>query len=378
MTVAADLSARLADQAEAVCRHYLSSGRREGRYWLVGDVANSPGRSLYVRLKPGEGSKPAGKWTDAASGEHGDLLDLIAANQGLTTLKDTLAEARRFLSLPQPEPTDGPRRSAPAPTGSPEAARRLFAISKPISGTIAQAYLRTRGITDLRSCTSLRFHARCWYRGDEDDPDDSRRDAWPALIAAVTDMHGSITGVHRTWLAPSGSDKAPVATPRRAMGHLLGNAVRIGTATDVLAAGEGLETMLSLRQALPTLPTAAALSANHLAALILPPGLRRLYVTRDDDAAGHRATAELIDRATTLGVEALPLDALMGDLNDDLRQLGLSALVDGLRSQLAPGDFARFAASARAGNGRHAAAAWRCAKPNHDACPRVGEAPTAF
>lgn len=378
MTVAADLSARLADQAEAVCRHYLSNGRREGRYWLVGDVANSPGRSLYVRLKPGEGGKPAGKWTDAASGEHGDLLDLIAANQGLTTLRDTLTEARRFLSLPRPKPTDGSRRSSPAPTGSPEAARRLFAISKPISGTIAQAYLRTRGITDVRDCTSLRFHPRCWYRGDEDDPDDRRRDAWPALIAAVTDMHGSITGVHRTWLAPSGSDKAPVATPRRAMGHLLGNAVRIGTATDVLAAGEGLETMLSLRQALPTLPTAAALSANHLAALILQPGLRRLYVARDDDAAGHRATAELIDRATALGVEALPLDALMGDFNDDLRQLGSPALVDGLRGQLAPGDFAKFAASARAGNGLHGEAAKRRIKPEHNACPRVGEMPTAF
>ena len=40
-----------ARDAEAVCRHYLSNGRREGRYWLVGDVRNTPGRSLFVRLK---------------------------------------------------------------------------------------------------------------------------------------------------------------------------------------------------------------------------------------------------------------------------------------------------------------------------------------
>jgi hypothetical protein len=46
----ADISRRLAENAEAVCRHYLSNGRREGRYWLVGDVHNTPGRSLYVRL----------------------------------------------------------------------------------------------------------------------------------------------------------------------------------------------------------------------------------------------------------------------------------------------------------------------------------------
>ena len=40
---AADLARRLARNAEAVCRHYLSNGHREGRYWLVGDVANTPG-----------------------------------------------------------------------------------------------------------------------------------------------------------------------------------------------------------------------------------------------------------------------------------------------------------------------------------------------
>ena len=39
---------------------------------------------------------------------------------------------------------------------------------------------------------------------------------------------------------------------------------------DVLAAGEGIETMLSLRCVLPTLPMAAALSANHLSAMLLP------------------------------------------------------------------------------------------------------------
>jgi hypothetical protein len=62
---AADLAHRLARNAEAVCRHYLSNGRREGRYWLVGDVANTPGRSLFVRLSgPDSGKGAAGKWTE--------------------------------------------------------------------------------------------------------------------------------------------------------------------------------------------------------------------------------------------------------------------------------------------------------------------------
>ena len=62
---AADLAHRLARHAEAVCRYYLSNGRRQGRYWLVGDVANTPGRSLYVRLNgPDSGKGAAGKWTE--------------------------------------------------------------------------------------------------------------------------------------------------------------------------------------------------------------------------------------------------------------------------------------------------------------------------
>ncbi|MEY9796381.1 hypothetical protein ABH984_004396 [Bradyrhizobium ottawaense] len=46
---ASELARRLARDAEAVCRHYLSNGRRQGRYWTVGDVRNTPGRSMFVR-----------------------------------------------------------------------------------------------------------------------------------------------------------------------------------------------------------------------------------------------------------------------------------------------------------------------------------------
>ena len=48
---ASELAQRLARDAEAVCRRYLSAGRREGGYWLVGDVRNTPGRSMFVRLR---------------------------------------------------------------------------------------------------------------------------------------------------------------------------------------------------------------------------------------------------------------------------------------------------------------------------------------
>lgn len=340
-SIAADLAQCLARNAEAVCRHYLSNGRREGRYWLVGDVANTPGRSLFVRLTgPDHGPGAAGKWSDAATGAHGDLLDLIAANRHCAGLAATLAEARDFLALP-PSPISPSAPRLKMSHGSSEAARRLWAISTPIAGTVAEVYLRRRGITDVRYLAALRFHPRCWYRPDRDDPPGTP-DAWPALIAAIRDTSQHLTGVHRTWLDPAGTDKAPVATPRRVLGHLLGHGVHFGAPAEIMAAGEGIETMLSLRQALPTLPAIAALSARHLAALVLPPGLRRLYIARDDDAAGRAAVATLFERARDAGIEAVPLDAAHGDLNDDLRHSGREIVRSILLPQLHQQDRARL------------------------------------
>ncbi len=341
---ASELAIRLGREAEAVCCHYLSSGHRAGRYWLVGDVRNTPGRSMFVRLTgPESGKGAAGKWTDAQSGEHGDLLDVIREALGLVDFRDVTEEARRFLALPRPEPertrTPTGRTLSPAP-GSPEAARRLFAMAQPIHGTIAEIYLRERAITRLSGTAALRYHPRCYYRPDAHSPTEIR----PALVAAVTNLAGRQTGAHRTWLAPDGSGKAAVETPRRAMGDLLGHGVRFGTASEVLAVGEGIETVLSPRQVLPRMPMLAALSAAHLAAVVFPQALRRLYVIRDRDPAGEGARDSLVARATSLGIEVVSLTPVEGDFNDDLRRFGSDALRAGLMEQLHPEDVRRFMA----------------------------------
>ncbi|MBI1619657.1 DUF7146 domain-containing protein [Aquamicrobium zhengzhouense] len=339
---ASELAIRLGREAEAVCRHYLSAGRRAGRYWLVGDVQNTPGRSMFVRLTgPESGKGAAGKWTDMATGEHGDLLDIIRQSLGLVDFRDLAEEARRFLSLPYPEPEKTrtpPGSTSSAASGSPEASRRLFAMAQPIHGTLAEIYLRGRVITRLSGTIALRYHPRCYYRPDEHSPTEIR----PALVAAVTDLSGHQTGAHRTWLAPDGSGKAAVETPRRAMGDLLGHAVRFGTAAEVLAAGEGIETVLSPRQVLPRMPMLAALSAAHLAAILFPATLRRLYIIRDRDPAGDGARSNLVARAASFGIEAISLTPVEGDFNDDLRRHGADGLRAALKDQLHPEDVRRF------------------------------------
>ena len=326
-----DLARRLADRAEAVCRHYLSNGRRLGNYWTVGDVRNTSGRSMFVRLKD-TAKGPAGRWTDAATGERGDLLDVVREALGLIAFGDVAIEARSFLGVSHVEPRSSTpvHHSTRAPAGSIEAGRRLFGMSQPINGTTVETYLRGRGITTLHETGALRFHPRCYYRPE----DDGRTETWPALIAAVTDLDGRLTGAHRTWLAPDGTGKAPIDTPRRAMGDLLGNAVRFGMPDSVMAAGEGIETTLSLRCVLPDMAMAAALSAAHLAATLFPTTLRRLYIIRDNDPAGEGARDRLIERAIKAGIEAIVLSPKMKDFNEDLRYLGLTPLRTSIAEQL--------------------------------------------
>jgi len=272
--------------------------------------------------------------TDAATGEHGDLLDIVRLSRNLASVIEAMDEARLFLSLPRPDPP----KPIPAPRSSPEASRRLYAMGQPLRGTLAHDYLIGRAITaDIRSLP-LQFHPSCYHQIGVDGP----REARPALLAAVTDLAGTITGVHRTWLDPARATKAQLSTPRKAMGHLLGNGVRFGVAYEVLAAGEGLETMLSLRTVLPTMPMVAALSSNHLAALLLPAGLRRLYVAVDDDRAGRHAVERLRDREDLNGIELRELVPNLGDFNEDLRRRGPEALVEAIGPQLATEDVARF------------------------------------
>lgn len=343
---ASELARRLGEQAEAVCREYLSNGHRSGNYWMVGDARNTTGRSMHVRLKTST-KGTAGKWVDEATSEFGDLLDVIRESCGLVDFREVADEARRFLSMPLPPPQLQPQPlgaqcQPAAKRGSPEAARRLFAMSQPIAGTLAERYLAGRGILLSTHERALRFHPGCYHRNLVT----GETQTLPALIAAVTNLDGRITGLQRTWLDPSGHGKAQLADPRRSLGDILGNGIWLGhqpgATVPVMAAGEGFETMASLRTVVPVLPVAAATSANHLAGLTFPPGCRRLYIAADADAAGRHGIERLSQRAGESGIFALVLRPQLGDFNDDLRHLGPAHLAAWLSDQLVPEDVRLF------------------------------------
>ena len=315
---AARAAAALAGRAEEVCRHYLPRGRKQGRYWVTGDIRGARGRSLFVRLSP---PGAPGKWTDASTGEHGDLLDLVRIASGAGSLRAALAEARAFLSLPSVAASAGPDTYDRV-----QAARSLWQRCRAIDGTHAEAYLRARAIHRCRF-PALRFHPALLHR------DEGGVSRLPALVAAVTGDDGALSGVHRTWLDPQRPAKAALPRPRKALGRVHGLAVRFGEpAPATLLVGEGIETVLSLVTALPDTVAAAALSAGSLGAFAPPAGTARLVIARDNDVDGERAAERLARRCARAGVDALTLVPAGDDFNDDIVALGPAALA----ARLAP------------------------------------------
>lgn len=336
-----DLAIQLAERAEAFCRYYLSNGHRSGGYWIVGDTANTKGSSLFVRLTgPAHGRGARGKWQDAATGEHGDLLDLLAAREGHRALAETLAEARRFLGKPDVAAKDGYARGTPfiKRVDTAVIARRIWDEGRPLSGTLAETYLSLRQLP-LPYPADLRFHPALEYRNHMT----GEINFHPALLAAVRDASGGARGIQRCWLAPNGQ-KAAIGDPRRSLGHFHGHGVWLRHddrehSSGTLLIGEGVETVLSLACIVPSAGMVAALSASHLAEFVLPEWVRSLLIARDNDPAGLRAARKLASRAAENGINVSVLRPVLKDFNADLRLLGRDVLAANLQRQW-PGQLA--------------------------------------
>lgn len=127
---AADLSEKLWDQVEKVAKFLLPKGHLEGHEWCAGSVNGEVGKSLKINLN---GKKV---WSDFASGDGGDLLDLWVLVRNCQ-LHDAMREAKEFLGL-----RDDDRHF--------EAKKKTF--SRPTKKGVKKAnhcyeYLASRGIT---------------------------------------------------------------------------------------------------------------------------------------------------------------------------------------------------------------------------------------
>ena len=192
------------------------------------------------------------------------------------------------------------------------AAHNIFSRASSAKDSLVQIYLHARGIIiepplSLRYAPGLKHNPTGLYL--------------PAMIAAVQDAVGHITGIQRTFLTTDGRRKAPVSQNKMMLGRCAGGAVRLALVKDALCVGEGVETMLSVQQETGR-PCWAALSTSGLKALILPSNITQVTICADADDPGEQAAQFAAERWKGEGRKvkiARPTDGHK-DFNDVLRE----------------------------------------------------------
>lgn len=336
--IARALDGRIAQLAPEL----LPSGRRNGNYWSAGSVDNEPGGSLYIHTS---GPK-RGRWTDEATGEFGDALDLVAACRYRGDRKAAYDWSRAWLGLGDGAPVAQATRPLPkardARDGEADAdvlkrrraAQALWLDAQAtIAGTPVEAYLAGRGIRLAslgRQPRALRYHPRLFHRP-------SGRNM-PAMVAAISNIDGDHIATHRTWIEQDQRGtwrKANVENAKMTLGDYVGGSIRIWRGAsgkplrqakddEVVVIGEGIETCLSIAIAVRELRILAAVSLGGLGAIGLPATIRDVILAVDNDSndKARQACQRSIERHMDAGrIVRIARSPIGNDFNDALRML---------------------------------------------------------
>ena len=319
------IKSQLAANIETIASRYLPNGKRVGKHWCTGDIFDKQPGADGGSLKLDLDGEHAGKWQDFATGEIGDLLDLIQRREQIEPAAAIeFCELQGWLSAPL--------KSGPAQTSqskeveaSRAKAQLLWANSQPLDGTVGETYLQTRGLTPSYG-PHLRFHAK-------------GTSGHPSLVAAfVMPETGEITAVQTTALMADGSGKAGIKPPRRTIGSPEGAGIVVQanpTATKIVMA-EGVETALSLRAAAPDAEIVAYGPKNNLVNASIDPRFTHVLIAADQDAP--KEVEKLADKLRCTGKQVRVIfpataDANVRkgyDFNDLLREKGAEAVTEQL------------------------------------------------
>lgn len=310
-------------------------------------------KGLYWTLNPGRADKSvgsfcihvagpkAGRWNDYATGEHGDLIDLIRLRLGCS-MTDAIREARHFLGLSYDAPGDERRRKAEiershqlraqaeekqaeiAQKRRAAAMRLWLSAEERIRATPVDDYLQGRGI-DLaqlgRQPRAIRYARECYYKHTDVKTGEVIEGRFPAMVSIITNRHGDTIACHRTYLGrrPDGTwGKADLPEAKKVLGDYLGGWINLWRGTgprggvaqslskaapgERLYIAEGIEDALSGAMLLPDSRFAAAISISNLARVDLPPNVSEVVLIADQDE-GPQAQA-LLQRAIDTHIRA--------------------------------------------------------------------------
>lgn len=154
-------------------------------------------------------------------------------------------------------------------------ALRLWDEARPINDTLAEQYLRRRGLEPPEGGNVLRFHSSC--------PFGPGGATCPCLLALFRDiLTNEPKSIHRIALAPSG-----IAISKKMLGSVARCAVKLDCYVEQgLVISEGVETSLAGMQ-LGFRPAWALGSASAIKAFPVLSGIEALTILVDHDAPDH-------------------------------------------------------------------------------------------
>ena len=324
------LKSALEERAQELCRDLFGTPASKARHeWRWGRKG-----SLKLRLR----GKGAPSIYDFSAGRGGSLLDAIMLANDLHRLADAIAWAKTWLGLPATErrKTEPRRNDAfDLEAESERHARAIWDASKPITGTAAEIYLRSRAIKPERWPTSVRWNAaaRC-------------------VVFASIAPDGRHTAIQRVFLHPDGKpvidadDKGNRTKRKRSRGPRYGGAVRFAgySRPDVLILAEGPETALSIWHS-TGIECWASIGPVHTVDLDPVPKDRVILVALDDDARNaqvRKHTTRAIMRWRAEGrtvLTALPWPSTRrdkSDFNDALQERNAAYVRETIEAALTP------------------------------------------
>jgi hypothetical protein len=314
----ADVRRRLQDRLHDLLPRLGIDDRLRGKVLLTRNPRRPENtrKGNFAIWLTGEG---AGSWKDygLAGDTRGDVFQLIEYLAKLNSWIDSYWWALDFLNLQRGQVRSADQakldrerveaerkaREMKRQAQDERRSRSLFSswlkLPESIADTPVETYLRdARGIPMERlGSPKFRLAAlRYAVRLEHVDQDTGEVTYWPAMVAAMT-LGLTVTGLHRTWLAPDGRGKAPVHMPKKMVGRTSGAAIRLTTGPSgqnpsraarkgivgPLAIGEGIETSLTVAAAVPEWRVWAAGSVSHMGLLAWPACADRVILLRDND-----------------------------------------------------------------------------------------------
>lgn len=275
-------------------------------------VDRNPGS--FVIWVAGDG---VGAWKDYATGEGGDLFDLVAYLGGLADKMSVYWWSLDFLGLPRSdgvvrtkdqaladrERFERERKAAEARAEAEEGAKSgslkaaWLSLPASIAGTPAETYLRqARGIP-LERLKHLPGALRWAPVLEWIDPTDGEIHTWRNVMVSAMTKGSDLTGLHLTFLKPDGSGKADRDKTKLIYGRAKGAAIRLSSGAsglspkaaaakgrqDPLVIGEGIETVLTCCCARPDYRGWAAGSLGNMRGFAWPDCASAVILLLDND-----------------------------------------------------------------------------------------------